>query len=79
MFLGVIGRRTEHQTSGLDAFIDGFDIATKFPQGAEGVVADVPRLQPGRNVLDDVNNTVSFLRFSFAGAPIVNRRVNDHH
>ncbi len=37
----------EHQT-GLDAFIDGFDIAM-FPQGAEGVVPMFRDAKPGRN------------------------------
>lgn len=42
LFLGVIMQGLSIK-QGLDAFIDGFDIAM-FPQGAEGVVADVPRL-----------------------------------
>ncbi|EBD3738661.1 LacI family DNA-binding transcriptional regulator [Salmonella enterica] len=53
---------------GLDAFIDGFDIAM-FPQGAEGVVADVPRLL-NRGGMFSMMGTILlvFCAFSFAGA-----------
>ncbi|EDG7372568.1 hypothetical protein B9I15_13750 [Salmonella enterica subsp. enterica serovar Enteritidis] len=66
-FLGVIMQGLSIK-QGLDAFIDGFDIAM-FPQGAEGVVADVPRLL-NRGGMFSMMGTILlvFCAFSFAGA-----------
>ncbi|EAN2609296.1 hypothetical protein K5I76_001240 [Salmonella enterica] len=67
LFLGVIMQGLSIK-QGLDAFIDGFDIAM-FPQGAEGVVADVPRLL-NRGGMFSMMGTILlvFCAFSFAGA-----------
>lgn len=53
---------------GLDAFIDGFNI-TMFPQGSEGIIADVPRLL-NRGGMFSMMGTILlvFCAFSFAGA-----------
>ena len=53
---------------GLDAFIDGFNI-TMFPQGSEGIIADVPRLL-NRGGMFSMMSTILlvFCAFSFAGA-----------
>ena len=53
---------------GLDAFIDGFKIEM-FPTGAEGIVADVPRLL-NRGGMFSMMSTILlvFCAFSFAGA-----------
>ncbi len=77
LFLGVIMRRLSIKR-GLDAFIDGFDIAM-FPQGAEDVVADVCATFRG-GMFSPMMGTilVGFLRFHLPGAN-VNRRVSDHH
>ncbi|MCE9920055.1 Na+/H+ antiporter NhaC family protein, partial [Hafnia paralvei] len=53
---------------GLDAFMDGFNLSM-FPQGAEGIIADVPRLL-NRGGLFSMMSTILlvFCAFSFAGA-----------
>lgn len=53
---------------GLDAFIDGFNISM-FPQGSEGIIADVPRLL-NRGGMFSMMSTILlvFCAFSFAGA-----------
>lgn len=53
---------------GLDAFIDGFNIAM-FPAGSEGIIADVPRLL-NRGGMFSMMSTILlvFCAFSFAGA-----------
>ncbi|KAF1369967.1 Na+/H+ antiporter NhaC [Yokenella regensburgei] len=60
---------------GLDAFIDGFNLSM-FPQGTEGVIADVPRLL-NRGGMFSMMSTILlvFCAFSFAGALtiIINR------
>ncbi|SUG70312.1 sodium/proton antiporter [Salmonella enterica subsp. enterica] len=67
LFLGVIMQGLSIK-QGLDAFIDGFDIAM-FPTRRRRCRGRCSApAKPGRNVLDDGNNTVSFCAFSFAGA-----------
>lgn len=53
---------------GLDAFMDGFNLSM-FPQGSEGIIADVPRLL-NRGGLFSMMSTILlvFCAFSFAGA-----------
>ena len=53
---------------GLDAFMDGFNI-NMFPQGSDGMIADVPRLL-NRGGLFSMMSTILlvFCAFSFAGA-----------
>ncbi|HFK1639287.1 TPA: Na+/H+ antiporter NhaC family protein, partial [Klebsiella oxytoca] len=53
---------------GLDAFIDGFNISM-FPEGSEGIIADVPRLL-NRGGMFSMMSTILlvFCAFSFAGA-----------
>ncbi|MBW7982989.1 Na+/H+ antiporter NhaC [Enterobacillus tribolii] len=61
---------------GLDAFMDGFNISM-FPQGAEGIIADVPRLL-NRGGMFSMMSTILlvFCAFSFAGALTITGALN---